>query len=105
MIVTLCANAIIAAAICSLTYKLWQWRNCLVSLNQTLRYLSIQTSLAPKAAGYNLTLKRAQIAQTRLAFAQIQTRAQQLIQTVRLLRMLQTILIYRKRQRASRSTR
>ncbi|PZO21302.1 MAG: hypothetical protein DCF25_04995 [Leptolyngbya foveolarum] len=92
MIVAASLNAMIAAAVWWLAYRLWRWRNYLISLNQALR----QTSISPQAAGYGLMLKRAQIAQTRLTLAQIQTRSQQMIQTLRTIRMLQSVLRYRR---------
>ena len=94
MIVVACLNAMMAAAVCWLAYRLWRWRDRLILLNQTLS----KTSLSPQAAGYRLTIHRAQIAQARLGFAQMQTRSQQLVQTLRLIRMLQTILLYRRRR-------
>ena len=95
MIVAASLNAMIAAAVCWLAYRLWQWRNHLILLNQALR----QISISPQTAGYSLMLKRAQVAQTRLALAQVQTRSQQaiqVIQTLKALRMLQTAWRYRQ---------
>ncbi len=94
MIVAASLNAMIAAAVGWLAYRLWQWRNHLVGLNQALR----QTAISPQATRYSLMLKRAQIAQTRLALAQMQTRSQQMLQTLSTIRMLQTVLLYRKQR-------
>ena len=100
IVVTLCLNATIAAAVCWLTYRLWQWRKQLKGLNQTLHQLSGQATLSTRATGYNLALKRGQIAEARLAFAQIQMRSHQLVQTLRLIRALQALLLYRRRRYA-----
>lgn len=109
MIVALCLNAMIAAAICWLTYQLWRWRQCLISLNRSLEQASEQSSLAslcllPSTASYHLMLKRAQIANIRLGVAHIQMRSHQLVQIVKLIQMLQTIFLYRK-HRYSRNKR
>ena len=94
MILVACLNAMIAAAVCWLAYRLWQWRDRLVSLNQALS----KPSQFPQTAGYSLMVRRAQIAQARLTVAQVQTRSQQLVQTLKLIRMLQTLSLYRRRR-------
>lgn len=98
MIVALCLNVVVAAAICWLTYALWQWRQHLVLFNQILNQASQQLFLSPQTTSYHLTLKRAQIAEARLSAAQIQVRSRQLVQIIKLIRMLQTIFLYRKRR-------
>ena len=96
-IVVCCLNGMIAAGVCWLTWRLWRWRCGLVGLNQSL----VQVSLSPQAMGYRLMVRRAQIAQTRLAWAQFQGRSQQLIQTLKLIRTLQTILLFYRARRRS----
>ena len=93
MIVTICLNGVLAVAICWLTLCLWRWRDRLIQLNQALT----QTALSSQRTGYTLTIKRAQIAQTRLALAQIQARSQKIVQMLKLIRTVRALLIYRDR--------
>lgn len=92
-------NGILAAAVFGLAFWLWQWRDRLIQLKKILIATSRATSLSPRTAGYELMLKRAQIAQTRLTLAQLQARSQQLVQTLKLIRTLQTIWFYRNRRK------
>lgn len=96
IVLVCCLNGMIAAGVCWLTWRLWQWRGGLVQLNQSLA----RVSLSLRVAGYELMLKRAQIAQTRLAWAQVQGRSQQLIQTLKLIRTLQTVLLFYRTRRS-----
>ncbi len=93
MIVAVSLNVMIAASVGWLAYRLWRWRNHLILLTHVLR----QASVSPQAVRYSLMLKRAQIAQARLSLARIQARSQQVIHMLKLIRILQTVLLYRKR--------
>ena len=88
------ANLLLAALIWALAGWLWQWRSQLVALALWLALLERERSVAPGQMRYALTLKRAQIATTRLDVARWQRSVRQIRQIVKLVRWLRLLLFY-----------
>lgn len=93
--IAIALNCLLAALVCWLTLGLWRWRCAIARMNQALQSQEVALSIAPKQAGYELALKRMQIAETRLNLAQWQRRSRQIQKTLQLIRGLRTLMLMR----------
>ncbi|MGB5913528.1 MAG: hypothetical protein WBG63_01595 [Phormidesmis sp.] len=92
-------NCLLAGAIFALAYGLWGYKRQLQRLSGQLYAMAQTGGLGSKQLGYTLTLRRVQLAATRLEMARWQQRSQQVAQVVGLVRLIQTVLLYRARRR------
>ncbi len=90
-------NCLLAGAILALAYGLWGYKRQLQQLSDLLHEVAQKGELGPKRLGYALTLRRVQLAATRLEMARWQQRSRQVAQIVGLVRVVQTVLLYRAR--------
>lgn len=89
-----CLNCLLAVLTGWLTYRLWRWRCKLIQVTAWLN-----TGLAPQQMGYAITLKRAQLAETRLELAHLQLRSKQIRQIAQFIKFLRLLLLYRAARR------
>ncbi len=100
MLTVICLNCLLAALVGWLTYRLWGCRRHLAYLSTLLQSPELSSQWTPQQLSYRLTLRRAQIAETRLEVALWQRRSQQIRQVLRAITYLQLLLRYRQvRQR------
>lgn len=107
-------SVLLIAGVLWLAKRLWRWRAQLVLLNQQierqplegltsgpLSHLSYQapqtraSQRVPREIGYELMLRRSQIAQTRLDVARWQLRSRQIRQVLQFLRLMRSLWLYR----------
>lgn len=107
-------SVLLIAGVLWLAKRLWRWRAQLVLLNQQierqplegltsgpLSHLSHQapqtraSQRVPREIGYELMLRRSQIAQTRLDVARWQLRSRQIRQVLQFLRLMRSLWLYR----------
>ena len=94
MLIVICLNCLLAALVGWLTYRLWGCRRYLTRLSALLQSPDLSSQWAPQMS-YQLALKRAQIAETRLGVARWQRRSQQIRQVLQVIAYLQMLLRYR----------
>jgi len=92
-------NCLLAGVILALAYGLWGYKRQLQRLSAQLYVMAQTGGLGSKQLGYALTLRRVQLAATRLEMARWQQRSRQVSQVVGLVRLVQTVLLYRARRR------
>ena len=97
MSIVVIINCSVAAFVLMLAYRLWHWRAQLSQLGNWLEQLEETAQLSPQQAGYSITLKRIEIAATRLEVAKFQRRSQQLHSIIQLFRLLRSLMLYRTR--------
>lgn len=104
MLTVICLNCLLAVLVGWLTYRLWGCRRHLAHLSTLLQSPELSSQWTPQQLSYQLTLKRAQIAETRLGVALWQMRSQQIRQVLRAITYLQLLLRYRQatQRRATR---
>jgi len=91
MLAVIIINCLLAGLIGGLAIGLWRWRCQLQQLTARLR----SVSRSPKQLGYGITLRRVQLAETRLGLVQLKQRSHQASQALRLLKLLRLVAIYR----------
>lgn len=100
MLTVICLNCLLTVLVGWLTYQLWGCRRHLAHLSALLQSPELNSQWTPHQLSYQLALKRAQIAETRLGVALWQMRSQQIRQVLRAITYLQLLLRYRQaRQR------
>ncbi|NJM95983.1 MAG: hypothetical protein HC800_01090 [Phormidesmis sp. RL_2_1] len=88
-------NCLLTILILKMAHRLWHMRCRIAHLAARLQYLAQNAMLGPQQAGYVLAIKRAQIAETRLKFAQWQLRSRQIRQIIKMVELLRALVLYR----------
>ncbi|MEM9091424.1 MAG: hypothetical protein AAGC93_22130 [Cyanobacteria bacterium P01_F01_bin.53] len=96
LIIVIGLNSLLALGVCWLTHGLWQWRRGLINFNSWLQSAQQSSQDKPQQMGYDLIVKRAQIAQTRLDLARWRLRSRRLHQVIQLISLFRSLLLYRR---------
>ncbi len=97
MLLVICLNCLLAVFVGGLTYRLWICRYRLVRLNAIMQSPELNSRWTLQQLSYQLTLNRAQIAETRLGIAVWQRRSQQVRQVLQAIKYLQRLSQYHAR--------